>query len=131
MVQVINLPVTSSPLEILIPSVGHSTQTISLDGRVFTLEIKWNSRNKGWYLNLWDAQQKELFISGIKVVPNQNLTGRYRIRNLTRGNLFCLTVRNTSEELGRDNFGPNRDYSLFYMRNDIFEGVDLNGFIQL
>ena len=127
----IAVSVISPPTEIIIPSSSHSTQVVTLDNRVFTLEIKWNSRNEGWYISLYDAQETQTFISGVKVEPNQNLTARYDIPNLTRGNIFCLRTKNTDDVLNRDNFGVGKDYSLFYMRNDTFEGVNLNEFIQL
>lgn len=127
----ISVQTTSSPIEIIIPSVTHSSQVVSLDNRVFTLEIKWNSRNESWYMSLYDAQEIQTYISGIKIEPNQNLTTRYNIPNLIRGNIFCIRTKNTTNPIGRDNFGVGKEYSLFYLRDDIFEGVDLNEFIQL
>lgn len=57
-------------LEIPLPrDVPHSIQRLSLDGRVYSLELAWNMRAEGWYLSLIDAEGEPI-ASGLRLVPN-------------------------------------------------------------
>lgn len=117
--------------KIRIPDTPFSEQKVVIGDNLLTVILKFNSRNNSWYLDIKDAVGENNIISGIKIMPNQNLTGRYVIDEFSNGNLWCQRNVNTDTVLGRDNFGINKDYGLIYLSNDEEEILGINGFIQL
>lgn len=106
-------------LNINIPNFPYSRQSISIKNVGITLVCKFNTINSSWYLDLYNASGTELVVAGIKVMPNQNLTGRYLLDILPEnGNLWCLRKRSTKESVGRSNFGINKDYSLYWLTSE-------------
>ena len=118
-------------LEIFVPSTPYSEQQVSLGESVLTFEFKFNSRNSSWYLNLYDSQKETEILTGIKIQPNQNLTGRYKLEGFPLGALWCLRVQSSEEVLGRYNLGVGKNYSMFYLSDDEELERVANGFIQL
>lgn len=47
----------------------YTRQRVSLDGRVFTLDLAWNMRSGSWYVSLSDAEERPI-ASGIRLIPN-------------------------------------------------------------
>lgn len=118
-------------IRIRVPDSAFSQQQVNLENTVLTFILKFNSRNLSWYLDLKDASDTNNVKTGIKVMPNQNLTGRYNIPELTNGNVWCLRQQSTTEDIDRENFGLNRAYGLWYLTSSEEQELNINGVIQL
>lgn len=78
------------------------TQTVDLDGSLYSLAFRWNARDERWMLDVLSAGAP--IISGVKLVTgDEDLLGRdRRIAGLPPGRLFVDDL----DDLGRD---PNED----------------------
>lgn len=113
------------------PNTAHSEQRITLDGVAYVIEYKFNVRNNGWYINLYNSSKTTEYISGVKLTPNQNLTGRYVTDALSNGDIWCARMKNDNEDLGRNNLGIDKSYTLVYFSDDELPDFNINDYIQL
>ncbi|TOA18432.1 hypothetical protein CGK32_22730 [Vibrio parahaemolyticus] len=97
---------------------------VNVNGVPLNLRIVWNSRTESWYLDVSDENSNEIEL-GIRLIVNQPLVvfgaGSWDLD----GNFFVsptateTEVNNEQQKLGRDNFGGDRNYQLFYVpRNE-------------
>lgn len=98
-----------------IPDQASSSQRVNLSNNLVTLVFNFNVRDESWYVDVYDDTRTNAIVLGIKVVPNQTLTGNYLLSELSGGELWCIRFRNTSEPIDRNNFGSDRDYRLVWM----------------
>lgn len=106
-------------------------QDVILGGRTYNLLFKFNDSDKSWYISLRDSFKNDL-LSGIKILPNQNLTEVFSYKDLLLGgNIWCLKSKATKEPLGLDNLGIDKSYELFWLTTEDEEALDVNGTIQL
>ena len=118
-------------LNIRIPDSAWSEQQVTISNNVLTLAFKFNSRNDSWYVDISNSDNTENIISGLNVMPNQNLTGRYFLSDISEGNIWCVRKSTTSEPIGRDNFGIGKDFELWYIPDSEEQELGINGTIQL
>lgn len=113
------------------PDHPNSKQTVTLGDSLVTLYFKYNSRNKSWYIDIKDSTDTDAIIDGIKVMPNQNLTGRYILNDLAGGNLWC--IRNTQDytSIDRDNLGEDKTYSIYWVTDEEEAEAGVDEYIQL
>jgi len=104
--------------EINIPHSPWSEQTITLDGSLFRLEMKFKDRTDRWYLTLKDNLGKHL-ITEKKCVNGQTLTGLYDLLGL-QGALFVQQNYGRDDYPSYDNFGLGKQFSLVYMTDAEF-----------
>lgn len=115
------IPVSNSP---------SSEQLVSLNNRVVSMDFKFNAVNQSWYMDLRDSSGKDIKL-GIRVMANQNLTLRFNLVEIPSGDLWCLKQKSTNQPLGRENFGKNKDYRLFYILRSEAATVGVENVIQL
>lgn len=118
-------------IKIRVPDSAFSEQQVNLTDTVVTLTLKFNSRNDSWYIDIKDAANTTVVKSGIKVMPNQNLTGRYLLSDLTDGNIWCFRQKSSDEVIGRDNLGLDKTYGLWYLTLAEEEELGFDDIIQL
>lgn len=94
----------------------YSEQRVSVGGGVYTLVFKFNTRNKSWYLSIYDASKTTVIQAGLQLKPNSDLTGRYIIDGLT-GSFWCIRVKNDTSPINRDNLGRNKSYRLVWVND--------------
>ena len=88
-------------LEIQIPTAYASSQTLSLDGVLFTLELRWNSRAQAWSLDLYDASST-LIAGGLRLVADTPLLERFGKRaDFPAGDLIAFDSSGQGLEIGR------------------------------
>lgn len=106
-------------------------QDVLLAGTTYNLLFKFNDSDKSWYMTIRDSQKNSL-VSGIKIMPNQNLTLPYSYLNIfPDGDIWCLRLKNDFKPIGRDNLGINKTYELVWVSSeDTIEG-GYEGVIQL
>lgn len=118
---------------LLIRNADHpnSRQTVTLGGNLVNLHFKYNTRNSSWYLSVLDSSNNDIILSGLKVMPNQNLTGRYNVEGLLSGNLWCIRNSNDFSPVDRNNLGEDKSYSIYWIPSEEEVEVDINELIQL
>lgn len=109
---------------------SYSEQRVTLGSSVYTLKLKYNVRNKGWYLGILDSSGTEELLTGLKLVPNQCLTSRYIIDGF-EGGLYCLRVKNDFTSLDRYNLGRSKVYRLAWLSDDEVSGLGVEDYVQL
>ena len=103
------------PQLIKIPNSPESTQILSLSGVEYNLRLTFNTADKHWRLDIRDLDSNEI-VSGLKIMPNQNLTWRYKyLENMPAGNIYCIRQKNDFSAVGRDNLGVDKTYTLVYL----------------
>lgn len=113
------------------PDEPYSSQRVTISGTTLTLTLKYNSRNTSWYLDIKTGSNSKEILTGIKIMPNQNLTGRYVLPLLPEGNFYCLRTQNRFDDIDRDNFGNDKVYQLFWASTEDEEELGIDGSIQL
>lgn len=106
-------------LSINIPDTPWSRQNISLAGKTYRFTFTYNERSKRWYLEI--SLGSKTIISSVKIIEGVDLIGRYVLDDFDHGKLFCAPQKQTSDTVGRDNFGIGKDYELFYFTNEELE----------
>jgi hypothetical protein len=106
-------------------------QTVSLSNSLFKLTLKFNSVNESWYLDITSISGRFKYLTGLKIVANQNITGSYLVEELSGGNIYCLQNSNTKEPIGFNNFGEKKDYRLYWIPSSEEEELGINELVQL
>lgn len=109
----------------------YSEQQIVVSGLVLTLVMRFNIIDSSWYLDIKNSSSTVDIKVGIKVMPNQNLTGRYILPSLEGGNIWCFRKVDTDSEIGRDNLGIDKEYCLYWITDEETEEAGLDGVLQL
>jgi hypothetical protein len=81
----------------------HYTQTMTLSGQTFTLELRYNSRMARWILSVLDAAQN-IIVAGIPMLNNRSLTSQYTTLELPVGDLFCLNTSGGTDQPSLQSF---------------------------
>lgn len=113
------------------PNSPNSRQTVTLGDNLVNLYFKFNIRNQSWYITIKDSSNENTILSGVKVMPNQNLTGRYILEELSGGNLWCIRNSNNFSDVGRSNLGEDKTYSVYWISSDEEIEVNIDDLIQL
>ena len=82
-----------------------------LESVIYTLTFRWNERASLWVMDI-TTNNEEIIISGIPLVCNVDLLGRFRDTRLPQGMLFCYDNTQTGLDPDDTNFGT--DVSLLY-----------------
>lgn len=73
---------------------------VLLEGKLYYLYMSWNSEAEYWTMAIRDFSRK-LIASGLKVVPNFPLIGRYFIEGMPPGEFVALSK---SESIAQSDF---------------------------
>ncbi len=96
----------------------YQEQLITLNGNSLFLTITYNTRDSRWYLDLEDRNGKTV-VSGVKVIPNLSLTGKYvNVNTIIGGDIYCMDLKRSSSDITRSNFGNNKQFQLWYYSNE-------------
>ncbi len=99
--------------EINVPGNSWSEQTVTLDGGLFRIELKYKERTERWYLTLKDNTGVNL-LTEKKLVDGQVITGLYDLPGLSG----AIAVQ---RNYGRDSYptwdtlGRDKAFSLIYL----------------
>lgn len=116
---------------IRVPDSAFHTQSINIDNTAYNITFKYNTSDNSWYFTLEDIDSGSL-IADTKVMPNQNLTGRFPTYNpLPNGNIWCFRFSNNYSPIGRNNLGIDKTYELIYLTFEEEVELGINDTIQL
>ena len=119
------------PIKILTNESLYTAQRITLVDYSVTLQFKFSERSQSWYLDILNNDGITPLLCGIKIMPNQNLTGRYRSSALTGGNFWCLRIKNDKSVIDKLNFGSTGTYSLYWLTDAEEEELLIDGQITI
>lgn len=69
----------------------HYTQSLSLGGQSYVLELRYNTRMARWLLSVYDAAEQPLLL-GVPLLIDRDLGAQYPTRKLPNGSLFVADV---------------------------------------
>lgn len=112
----------------------YQEKLITINGESLYLTVMYNTSDDfnntdegSWYFDLAD-RNKESVISSVKVIPFQNLTGRYlHLNTLLGGALWCVNVKDEFSDITRSNFGTSKKFQLWYISDDETLELGLEG----
>lgn len=116
---------------IILKEDSYYSQRVSLSNSLFNLIFKFNSVSQSWYLDIVSISGRDKYLLGLKIVPNQNITGRFISEALSEGNIWCIKHTNTTEPLGFSNFGEDKDYRLYWIPTEEERELRIDELIQL
>jgi len=89
-------------------------ERVTLDGRDYTLQFRWNQREGRWYLSVADAENN-LIAASIKIVANWPLLRYYRHDpRIPPGELIAQDISPDGTPPGFDELGIGRRVELTY-----------------
>ena len=101
-----------------VPTVSFANTTTTLNGEAYNLTFRWSEVKNRWKLDIYDASFNPVLL-GITLIEEQDLTGYYSYASkVMDGFLFIAKMTNTTELVGRNNLGLNKDYELVYVSNN-------------
>lgn len=108
------------PLEIPVSQSAYSSITVDLDQETFRIDLRWNSREEAWYMDVRQVDDTPIRI-GVKVTPQAPINLPYHTEGMPRGVLQVLPERSTILRVGRYDFGTNA--KLYYISPDEFAEI--------
>lgn len=108
----------------------YSEQRVTLGTSNYIIELKFNSRNEGWYLNLLSSDGQTSLVTGLRLKPNQIITNRYLVEDF-EGALACLRTKNDYSELSKDNLGRDKVYRIVWFNESELENLGAEDVVQL
>ena len=84
---ILTIPTSSDP---------YYVQRTDLEGKEYTLQFDWCTRESVWYLSIFDVEQVPL-ATGIKLVCNWPLTYRLADNRLPPGDLLVITKKEADD----------------------------------
>ena len=119
-------------IQIKVDENAYQGKEIVINGIVLNFTIAYNTsddvNNDGygaWYFDIQDRKFNDI-ISGVKVLPIQNLTSRYlSLNTLLDGDIWCMNNKDKTADINRSNFGTDKKFQLMYFSNEemVSEGL--------
>tara|TARA_R110000850_G_scaffold30106_1_gene82909 strand:+ start:427 stop:771 length:345 start_codon:yes stop_codon:yes gene_type:complete len=106
------------PIQIKVEDATYQERLVTLNSNSLFFTLTYNTRNSRWYFEIVDRNNIDV-ISGVKVLPAQNLTSKYiSVNSLIGGNIYCVDTKFSGQDITRDNFGTDRQFQLWYYTTD-------------
>lgn len=86
------------------PKVSWSRQQLVINDFVFTLELRWMTREAVWVADIFNSVGDKV-LTGAKLTENSSLDASYYIPEFVGGNLWVIRVKGSSPKITRDNLG--------------------------
>lgn len=102
--------------EINVPSSAWSTQTVTLDGSLFRIELKYKERTERWYMTLKDNTGVDI-LTEKKLVDGQVITGLWDLPGV-QGAIAVQRNYGTDVYPTYDTLGVGKQFSLVYLTED-------------
>ncbi len=107
-------------LLLTIPDSPYTSTTVSLAGKTYTFDYRFNFTSERWMLDIY--LNKVPVILGQAIMENSFMFYGRPIENFDHGVLGCFASRlGVTEKAGRNNIGIDRDYWFAYIPNSELE----------
>ena len=88
---------------------------VSIKGVSYKFTYRWNSRTSRWKLDI-ESNDSSVKVYGLTLIENIDLTSHLLSIGFTWGGfIMVVPITNTSDTLGRSNFGSDKDYELMFI----------------
>lgn len=88
---------------------------INLEGTVFTLHFRYNSRSERWFMDINDTDDEQIVV-GIPLLYGLPLVDRYKDERLPLGRFIIVDETGEERNPTRDGFGT--DFKLLYQESE-------------
>ena len=106
------------PIQIRVSESAYQEKLITINRQKMFITLSFNTRDNRWYIDLVDRNKDDI-ISGVKITPNKNLTGKYvDVHNLLGGDLVCVDTKVSGKDIEKDTFGTDKQFQLLYISNE-------------
>ena len=87
-------------MTVSIPILGIPSQrfSVTLDGIVYQLIVRWNSRNGFWSMDWFDAENVAI-LSGMRIVPHYDSLSSFVLAALPPGKLYAVDPTGENSEI--------------------------------
>lgn len=96
--------------------------TITLEGKPYLFEFRYNQRESAWYLDVAEVDGTVL-VRGVKLVCGINLLRRFADVRLPPGLLTCIANGADKSTPGLEDLGEDRRVTLTYFTTDEIEAT--------
>lgn len=79
---------------------------IELESVLYFMEFRYSERSERWFFDIYDSDEN-IIIGGIKILNNQDLTGRFKNQSLPPGTFFTFDESGNDAPPSRTNFGQD------------------------
>ena len=86
---------------------------LSFGGYKYSFHLTYNTTNLRYYLDI--SRNEKRIISGLKLVENVNISGKYDLPDFDHGFISVIKANATDDMATRDNIGVGKPYSLLYV----------------
>lgn len=93
---------------------SYQIQRVNLNNTIYNVQLSFNSRDSGWYLDLFDINLNPILQSK-KLQWGSLVSKKYILPQMVGGDLYIFKTQIINEPLGRDNFGEDKLYQLVYL----------------
>jgi len=93
-------------LSIPVAATAYQSFSVQLDGSVYRMRIRYNSRSGVWTLDLFDSAEQAL-LCGLALRTGIDLLDQYVDDRLPPGRLFIVNFVSEHGEPGRDDLGTD------------------------
>jgi hypothetical protein len=109
-------------LQIRTPKNAWSSQQVILGGVVLNLELRWQTREAVWCIDIYDANG-DTILTGVKLTENTSVDLGYYKPELPEGHLWVLRFESSADKITRDNLGTA--FQLVYLTEEEEIGAGL------
>ena len=101
--------------QIKVEDSAYQEKLITLNGNSLFITFSFNTRDSRWYFDIVNRDSIDV-ISGVKILPAQNLTSKYlTLRTLLGGDFYCANIKADGTDVTRDNFGTDKQFQFWYI----------------
>jgi hypothetical protein len=98
---------------------AYTSQRMTLDGRDYTLDLKWNDYLECWTFSLSDSELLPI-VEGVRITTNRPLFRWYKSDDrMPPGELVAITLTNDVSDPGFDDFGTGKRVELTYFAQGV------------
>lgn len=105
------------------PDAAWSEQFLTLGGKKYLFTYTYNDSDERWRFSI--SLSGTILVSGIKILENQFLLDQYILSDFDHGDIVCVRFEDDDKDVGRDNLGLGKPYSLQYYTNDELSSLEV------
>lgn len=110
------------PIKIKVDDNAYQQKLVTLNGNSLFITFSYNTKGN-WYFDVVDRSDNPIVL-GVKILPSQNLSGRYiTLTEAIGGAFFCIDTKQRGDKVTGDNFGTDKQFQFWYYTNQEIEDI--------